>query len=103
MDIVGFLEQLMTQLQSVNPLWAALLGVLIVLVKQGTIKLPSLPRFGSAKVAVDDTVAPLRARLSKVLQERFDEIVAEGFTEDDAYVWLLDKIKSDVDDDGSGE
>lgn len=90
MDL-AFLDQLQAALQGVNPLWAAILGVVIILIRQGKIR---LPKFTASAPA--DTVAPLKSRLADVLAKRFEEIREDGFDEDDAYVVLLDRIKAPI-------
>lgn len=98
MELTVLLDQLTQYLNGVSPIWAALLGLVVLAIKRGWIKLPSwLPGKTEPKTPApaspDEVFKPLLDRLRERLDKLFSERVQSGADPDDVFAELKEKFK----------
>lgn len=96
------MNQILSALSGVSPVWAAVaLLAAYVLRSNGwlQIKLPG----GSAPAQDVKGTNPLAARLRDKAEGRFQDLVADGVDEDDAYKFLLDGLREDPAEEEDGD
>lgn len=97
MDLTALLLQLQAALSAVSPVAAGLIGLVLILLKNGTIKLPKLPLLNPSKPAdvSDPSHKSLRERLKDRIDARFTELADdEGEDADDVYAELIRAVKA---------
>jgi hypothetical protein len=97
MDLLSILLTLQTALAGVSPVAYGLIGLIIVLLKNGTIKLPKLSAPKPGEPESDPSHKSLRERLKDRIDAKFTELVDdEGLDADEVYGELVNSVKDVV-------
>lgn len=93
MDLQSIFDQVYSACAS-NPIVCGVVAAVLLLVRNGTLKLPfNVPLLTPKVESLPDTAAVLRDRLRGKVADRLDELIGEGYDEDDAYIFLITQVR----------